>query len=312
MTCGISYLHSGLALRFRWRQAVIGVAVLLGASLPGWSQVPMPEALKNIPRADGVCRPDSADAKRADVLAARAGEKPDLSCGMTLSEAGTLLDRPDTVLVDLRPASDFAQYHADRAVNLDAAALRSKLYLKPKPILLMGSGKNERERYVACGTLKRAGFKRVHVLRGGMPAWLAAGMTVVGRALGAAPVTLSAEELWAEAQFEGNVVLLGASLGAIEHQLPFSATVQSWTPDAVKRVLERRRKALRNIPLAAVIVAAGDETLTEAQLSSLQQASGAPVLVYTGTNAAFERAMTVQKAIWTAEARGPKQPGCGF
>ncbi|MCL2658735.1 MAG: rhodanese-like domain-containing protein [Betaproteobacteria bacterium] len=285
------------------------MAVLAQSAPPGT----LPEALKDIPRASGVCRSDPADAKRGEVLAARAGEAPDLSCGLTLAEANTLLERTDTVLVDMRPASEFAQYHVDRALNLKLAELRSKHYLHGKAILLMGSGKGERELYVACGTLKRAGFKQVRVLRGGTSTWLAAEREVVGRAPdGRSLPRLSAEELWAEAQFQGNVVLLGPTLSAIQQQLPFSATVSQWTPEAVKGVLERRRKELKGMPLAAVVLAVGQGGFTEAQIASLPTTIPAPVLVYGGTKEAFERAMALQKAVWTAEARGPKRPGCGF
>jgi hypothetical protein len=36
-----------------------------------------------------------------------------------------------------------------------------------------------------------------------------------------------------------------------------------------------------------------------------------PVLVYTDTRETFVAQLAVQKALWMAQAHGPKQPACG-
>jgi hypothetical protein len=54
-------------------------------------------------------------------------------------------------------------------------------------------------------------------------------------------------------------------------------------------------------------------TLTDDQIRQLQQAvAPLPLLVYAGTRDTYVRAMASQKAIWRAQERGPKRPGCGL
>jgi hypothetical protein len=83
------------------------------------------------------------------------------------------------------------------------------------------------------------------------------------------------------------------------------------TAAALRTTLERRRAALKNAPLASVIVAADAATPVH-EIDQLQQAmQPIPVLVYTDTRETFVAQLAVQKALWMAQAHGPKQPACG-
>ena len=272
----------------------------------------LPRALRDVKPAIGSCRPDDAQAKDpASRGAVRKELPPDLACAVSAAELSAL-KRADTVFIDTRPASEYAQFRIDGALNISVAEARSKAYLRSKPLVLVGDGKGERELYAACAELKRQGFKQVRILRGGMASWLAHDQAVIGRA--PAPdrlIRLSAAELWRESQFDGNVVLVGDNREPMLADLPFSVALGQQSAETIRAALEQRNKRRKNAPFASVVLVAGAD-LSPEQMERLQRdLKPVPLLVYAETREALNRYVGTQKAIWAAQARGPKQPNCG-
>ncbi|MFC5473797.1 hypothetical protein [Paraherbaspirillum soli] len=120
------------------------------------------------------------------------------------------------------------------------------------------------------------GIKQVKVLRGGMPSWLLSRQAVLGKPLDAMQsVRLS--------------------------------------PAAIKSMIEqRRRKGSKGAPLAAVILVTAAGATPETLQRWREAAQPTPLLIYADTQDAYARQLTLQKAIWTAQAHGPKQLGCGL
>lgn len=302
-----------------WRRPLLacGLAALLhGSALaqarPGGQ---IPDALKDVKPATDMCRRDEYASAPAGTSApvATPDIEPDLSCAIAVSELQPLLGRPATALMDLRPGADHLTFHIDGALNLNTGDLHAKPYWRSKTVVLVGSGKAERELYRECTRLKQSGYSSVRVLRGGMPAWLASGRAVIGQAPSAPQLArLTAAEFWIESQDPENLVVLGIEKKALQNDLSFSTVLPQNSAEAIRAVVERRRKELRNAPLAAAVLAA-DLGVTDDEVLQLQQSlAPVPLLVYTDTREALVRHAGVQKAIWTAQARGPKQPGCGL
>jgi rhodanese-related sulfurtransferase len=265
----------------------------------------IPEALKSIPRATGVCHKDDGPTGAAYGAGATVA---DLGCA-----AGTAaLQRPGVLLADVRQGAEYASYHIDGVLNVSVGDLRSKPYWRSKPVVLIGSGKAERELYMECTRLKQRGYKDVSVLRGGMASWIAAALPLAGRTPSLAEATrLSPEEFWQEGQDPDNLVLLSKGQASLQGEVPFSAVLPAIGAAEVRAVVERRRKETRNAPLASIILAS-DDSVPAAQIEALQRAlMPIPVLVYSEGRAALTHRMAVQKAVWLAQAQGPKQPACG-
>lgn len=290
------------------KPASLGALALL-ACLQAHSAGALPEALKSIRQATGVCHKDDAPAGLAPLAAAIT---PDMSCALTGAALASLQRNPDTVLLDLRQGSDFAAFHIAGALNPVLSDLHSKPYWRNKTTVLAGNGKAERELYSECARLKQLGYKDVRVLRGGLPSWLAAGQPVSGRA--PAPVqaaTLSAAQFWLESQNPDNLVVLGKDQAALQNDVPVSVVLPAVTAKAIGVVVLQARAAFKNAPLAAVVVATG-APLPAGQAEALQHALlPIPVLFYTEGRAVLGRQVAAQKAIWLAQARGPKLPSCG-
>lgn len=302
----------------RWGRALALGTLLMGSLLGGVSASSpettgqLPEILKEIKPAAGVCRSDEV-LPGADGILTVPEVQPDLNCAISVSEVRTLLTQPSTALIDLRLAADYQAFHIEGALNLGFSDLHSKPYWRNKTVVLIGNGKAERELYSECAQLKRSGYKQVRVLRGGMPLWLVHNQPVMGR-LPSVPqlARLPASEFWLESKNPDNLVVLSKGQGALQGDLSFSVVLPQTTGEAIKAVIKRRHKELKSAPLASVILAA-DPTVTDEQIQQLQSAiMPVPLLVYADTRDAFMRQLVVQKAIWLAQARGPKQPGCGL
>jgi rhodanese-related sulfurtransferase len=101
--------------------------------------------------------------------------------GLSAAEATQLINRRNAVVVDLRPAADYANGHLPSARHLELAELQAKIGQiaknKANPVLLVcqnGLQSNKASRIV-----RDAGYTDVHVLQGGLTAWQQAGMPVV-------------------------------------------------------------------------------------------------------------------------------------
>ena len=269
----------------------------------------LPRALKDVQPA-GSCRPDKIEPM--EKIFARKELAPDLSCALSAAELSPGRKPPNTVFIDTRSMSEYDQFRIDGALRMSVSELRSKSYLRGKRIVLIGDGKAERELYVACAELKHRGFKQVRMLRGGMASWLVEQQPVVGRA--PAPdriVRLNAAELWMESRFDRNVVLLADNQFTMLPDLPFSAALGHPSLEIIQAAIQQRRAQLKNAPFASVVLVAERELSAE-QLERLQQGlKPVPLLVYADTRQALNRYVATQKAMWAAQARGPKQPNCG-
>lgn len=311
----ISHLFSFKASRqCAFGALLAGILWVSGAMAQAQPGNALPEALKDIKQATGMCVSDEvAPGKVGSGAGGGNGANPDLSCAIGPADLAALLARGDTVPVDVRHAADFEIFRIDGALNVSVSELRTKPFLQGKTIVLVGNGKAERELYVACAELKGQGFKHAKVLRGGMPAWLLQGQAVVGRtADGTLPVRLSPSDLWIETQFDANLVLVARSQAEIQRQSPVAVLLQDDTPATIKAVIERRRKELKNAPLAAVVLATAPGTSIETLQRLRQAIQPVPLLAYTDGPEPYTKQLSQQKAVWVAHQRGPKRPGCGL
>ncbi|MBS1209690.1 MAG: hypothetical protein H6R19_2088 [Proteobacteria bacterium] len=273
----------------------------------------MPEALKDIKPASGVCRRDAPEQTSNTAQTSSMAWAPDLSCALDGSELARMLGQPGVVVVDTRTSQSFNAFRIADALNLDVANLRQKTFLYDKTVILAGSGKGERELYSACAALKAQGFKRVSVLRGGMAAWAAQGLPALGRASDAGLMEgLSSAELWVESQFDANLLLIVRERVDMLSQLKSGVEIVSASPEALSSMLARYRKANRNaLPAALLLVAAAP--LPAEDLQKLRQAiKPVPLLMYADKTEAYVRYLKQQQAVWAAQALGPKQLGCGL
>ena len=87
--------------------------------------------------------------------------------------ATDLINHENAVVVDVRPMADFHQGHIIGAINIPSNGFANQLKqlekYKGRPIVV--SCRSGAQSAPACATLRKAGFERVHNLRGGVLAW---------------------------------------------------------------------------------------------------------------------------------------------
>lgn len=271
----------------------------------------LPQVLKNLKPATGKCLRDDGGIQPGSV--ANEAVSPDVTCMAPVAEVLGLLDKSGAIVADLRSSVDFQAFHIEGAINLTAAELHAKPYWREKQVVLVGNGKAEAELYRECGRLKQMGYRHLRVLQGGMPSWLGSGLPISGRAPAVTQlVRLSATELWGESRNGLGLVLLDPVHAALQGDLPGSQVLRQMSASELKAAGSRSKRKGKSPPLTA-LVAVAQPTLTDDQIREFQQAvAPLPLLVFADTRDAYARAIASQKAIWNAQARGPKRLGCGL
>ncbi len=97
-----------------------------------------------------------------------------------------LVNRKDAVIVDVRPAADYAKGHIIHAINIPANGFANQIDTlkkykdKGRPIIV--ACRSGAQSAHAAKTLRKAGFEEVYNLRGGILAWQSANLPVTRKA----------------------------------------------------------------------------------------------------------------------------------
>ncbi len=94
------------------------------------------------------------------------------------ARATELINHENALVVDVRPMADFNQGHIIGAVNIPSNGFANQMKQlekhKARPIIV--SCRSGAQSAQACATLRKAGFDKVHNLRGGILAWQSANL----------------------------------------------------------------------------------------------------------------------------------------
>lgn len=300
-------------------KVLIGVLMAF-VVLPGWAvEIDKPAEIPT--GLTEVLRGATPAACRADVNYLSAAEEqqiptlaPDLSCAISVDTAAHWLENPRAHLIDMRKKDQFEAFHINGALNMGVTQLGTKAYLRESPLVLLGEGKGDRELYLTCAQLKQNGFKEVRVLQGGMTAWIAQGLPVLGQAPGLPQLMrLSPAELLQEGNFANNVFVIAGRLDAWKKLLPQEATLPL-TPKpgpALAAVITQRQKS-RQLPVASIIVVGTEWRKVQQLAESLLAQKQVPVLTFAGSPDEYQQAQAAQSAILATKSRPPRQPHCAL
>jgi rhodanese-related sulfurtransferase len=82
-------------------------------------------------------------------------------------------------LIDVRNPDDFERLHIPGSLNIPLHAVKTKVFLKPFPVVLINEGFHYRLLQSECRQLTDLGFK-AFILDGGLPAWKLKGSRLMG------------------------------------------------------------------------------------------------------------------------------------
>jgi rhodanese-related sulfurtransferase len=288
-----------------WCCGLLASALVNGAE----SDDPIASTLRDIQPAGASCRRDDASQTPPGLVQRAAA--PDLSCAVSAAELQAQRGVGTVHVIDTRTPSEYAQLHVDAALNLSPGDVRARAYLHKRPIVLLGSGKADQALYVACGELKEAGATSVRVLRGGMNSWLAARLPVVGDARMLENATeLDDEEFMEELEFTANLVFALPHAKAFTSVTPRAMVLKSGNGAGLRAMLTERSKQVGAAPFASIVLLTG-EPLRPADLDELKRvAQPHPMLVYARPVQEYSAFVRSKRAMWAAQARGPKTLPC--
>lgn len=295
----------------------LGMAAAVAATVSAFSALatvptetdPISRALQESRPEGGVCTLESATSSA--VPPRRQPASADFGCAIGVQKAAALSQDPNAIVIDTRRQVEHDAFRIDGALRIELGAIKTKQHLRERALVMLGSGRGDGDLYAECGNLKKAGFKRVHVLRGGMKEWIAGGQPVIG--LAPAPIELAMlapGELFKEAGFDKNVVLVDAAADRKRMRLERGQTVQKASSAAFQTAAAAAVKKRQGAPFASVVIVVGD-AFDRQQLSAVVDSlKPYPALIYAGGAENYGRFLDDQKAMWVAQARGPKTPGC--
>ena len=168
-----------------------------------------------------------------------------------------LKQKQKITLVDVRNPGDFARLHIPGSLNIPLYAVKTKVFLKSFPIVLINAGFHYSPLAAECRKLKDMDFK-MFILDGGLPAWKRKGSPLVGDLFVLAEMqAVSPHVFFQEKDFENTLVIdiapvqteLSRQLIPYSRHIPVSAEPSEWF-----RKLNRIITDHKNQPFLSVVV----------------------------------------------------------
>jgi rhodanese-related sulfurtransferase len=124
-------------------------------------------------------------------------------------------------LVDVRPMADFNQYHIAGSLNIALHAIKTKSFLKSKPLVLINNGYTVGPLAHTCQQLNQAGFKAT-VLAGGLLAWKAKGGRLAGDPFAQNEINHIFAQQFYQEQYYNHQIVIDASAKPDKHSQPLT------------------------------------------------------------------------------------------
>lgn len=147
-------------------------------------------------------------------------------------------------LIDVRQKTDFDQFHIPGALNISLHAVRTKAYLKNKPVVLVNEGFALKEMADACRTLNASGFKAT-ILAGGLVSWKAKGGRIEGDPFAMTHLNRISPMQYLKEAGSGHHLLVEATTAPVQKTDPLFKGAQDMDLLGNKKHVARIKKTLR-------------------------------------------------------------------
>ena len=154
------------------------------------------------------------------------------------------------VLVDVRNREKFEKFRIPGSINIPLFAIKTKTFLKHKPLVLINEGYHYSPLERECKRLRDSGFTAVWVLNGGLNAWREKGATLNGDIFAQKELNRVPPQIFFEEKNYENWVVIDISRSEssegyylIPHAIaiPFIDNAGKFV-SSIKRVMERHEK----------------------------------------------------------------------
>jgi rhodanese-related sulfurtransferase len=132
-------------------------------------------------------------------------------------------NKQDFILVDVRDAAQFEKFHIPDSINIPLFALKTKTFLKPKPIILIDAGHSYKQLKDESEILSKAGFI-ISILDGGLCQWKQMGGLLEGDVFAQNKLNTISPQLFFAGQSYENWIVIDVSKAAISAPLRANRT----------------------------------------------------------------------------------------
>lgn len=115
--------------------------------------------------------PEKLADSAANVASPPVATTADPDCAISAADAHRQWQSKARLIVDTRRSAEWALLHIPGSLNMSPNEIRTKAFLKGRPIALIDKGENQYALGVTCAGLKQAGFADVKVVAGGFSVW---------------------------------------------------------------------------------------------------------------------------------------------
>lgn len=248
------------------------------------------------------------------------GAKNTRGCLLSLAVIDKLRNQKDFNFVDVRSPSEFDRYRIAGSINIPLHLVKTKVFLKSQPFVLVNEGRNTTDIEKACGELKQAGFTRVSVLEGGLFGWYVSKRELQGDPVAQARLNLmSAGELFearAEHTMSGWAVIDVSTPGKYKD-------MHTWLPAKIITIpLKAKGNPIAKIssiilsqhkrsPKIKLLLVADDNDAYEQIDSRLKKSGIVPSLLHLdGGLKGYREYVTRQVALWEQQKQPRRYEAC--
>lgn len=154
------------------------------------------------------------------------------------------------VLVDVRNREEFEKFRISGSINIPLFAIKTKTFLKHKPLVLINEGYHYSPLERECKRLRDAGFTATCILSGGLNAWKEKGATVNGDIFAQKNLNRMPPQIFFEEKNDESWILIDVSKPKNQETLslipqaiaiPFIDNAGKFV-SSIKRVMEKHEK----------------------------------------------------------------------
>lgn len=154
------------------------------------------------------------------------------------------------VLIDVRNREEFEKFRIPGSINIPLFAIKTKTFLKHKPLVLINEGYHYSPLERECKRLNDSGFTAVWVLNGGLNAWREKGATVNGDVFAQKELNRMPSQVFFEEKNDESWIVIDVSKSKNQEALylipqaiaiPFIDNTGKFV-SSIKKVMERHEK----------------------------------------------------------------------
>lgn len=237
------------------------------------------------------------------------GHKMARACFVSLRAVLGPWAKGQLTLVDIRSPEKFSRYRIPGSLNIPAHILKTKAFLKSRHVVLVDEGQGVSQLLAACKQLRRAGFMKVSVLRGGLNYWRHKVGPLQGDKSAQRELDMLSPRQYFREQVYDWLVVNATSLNGRRFTEVFgdrSIILYKNNPELFLRDLRAAIERTETTIAPSIVVIGDDDQQYQFLRDVLNKAGIYNVFYLQGGVKAYEAFLADQQAVWKRLARGPK------